>query len=183
MKKTVGVTGKIIPILLVFLTVILIAAAAGYYFSLVRFDKKTSGIEDKFNKFEGKYEMALTSLRSDVTAIQAYIHEKEGKAEEETNTLRLISTLLKAKGEIISGRIALTQEDSTKALSFIDSAIGVLKEAYELADEKDKPSIETIRLELATVKGILELNSFKAQQELDRLWREIDKLTESDRTH
>jgi len=31
---------------------------------------------------------------------------------------------------------------------------------------------------LATVKGIIEVNSFKVQQELGKLWREIDTLIE-----
>ena len=177
MKKTFSETGKVVPILLIVLIVVLIALAAGYYFSLTRFDKKTALIEDKFSEFEGKYEMVLTSLKSDVLAIEAYIKEKEGKAEEESRALRLMSTLLKAKGDIISGRISLSQKEPDTALSFMDSAIGVLKDAYDLADEKEKTAIESLRLELATVKGIMEVNVFKAQQELDRLWREIDKLT------
>jgi hypothetical protein len=176
MKKTSPERGKVVPLLLVFLVVILIALAAGYYFSLTRFDKRTGIIEDKFSAFEGKYEIFLSSLRSDVTAIEAYIEKKEGKSEEETKALLMMSALLKAKGEIISGRIALSQEDPEKALDFIDSAISVLKQAYELADEGKKSSIESLRLELATVKGIMEVNAFKAQQELDRLWRVIDNL-------
>ncbi len=47
-----------------------------------------------------------------------------------------------------------------------------------MADENTKERIEDLRLRLATVKGIIEVNSFKAQQELDKLWRELDTLIE-----
>ena len=177
MEQANRAPGKVIPLLLVMLVLVLIAAAAGYYISLVQFDKKTDMIQSRFDLFEGKYEMTLTSLKSEIMDIQAYIQEKEGEAEAETKRLRLMSTLLKAKGDIISGKIALSQEDTGKALGFLDSAIGVLKEAYELGDETFKDRIEDFRLQLATVKGIIEVNTFKAQQELDRLWREIDSLT------
>ena len=172
-------SGKVVPILLVVLLLIVIAAAAGYYISLVRFDRKSERLEAAFNAFESKHEMTLASLRSEVMDIQASIQDREGRAEEETKTLRLKSILLKAKGEIISSNIFLTQGDPDKALQLLDSAIGVLKDALDMAEGPVKDKIEEVRLGLATVKGIIQVNSVQAQKELDRLWREIDLLAEN----
>lgn len=177
MKHSSQNHGKVFPMLLIVLILMAIALGAGYYISLIKFYKKTDTVQASFSQFEGKYEMALTSIKADIMEIQAYIQEKEGETEKETGRLRLMSALLKAKGEIISGKIALSQESPSKALAFMDSAIGVLKEAYELADDAQKDKIEALRLQLATVKGITEVNAYKAQQELDKLWREIDSLT------
>lgn len=169
-------SGKVISLLLIVLILLVVAFGVGYYLSLVRFDEKLSQLDDKFNEFESKYERVLSSLHSDQMEIKAYIKEKEGKAQEETNQLRMMSILLKAKGEIISSKISLTRDEVKTSLEHLDSSIAVLREAFDLADENTKEKIEDLRLRLATVKGIIEVNSFKAQQELDKLWREIDTL-------
>jgi len=172
-------SGKVIMLILIILILMVLACAVGYYLSLIRFDNKFSELSEKYDAFESKYEQTLTSLSSDQMAIKAYIEEKEGKAIEETNKLRMMSTLLRAKGEIISSKIVLSREETQKSLEHLDSSIMILRDAFDLADEAVKESIEDLRLKLATVKGIIEVNSFKAQQELDKLWREIDTLTES----
>jgi len=166
-------------VLLLFIILILVAAAlgVGYYLSLVRFDHKFSELDNKFDKFEGKYEMVLSSLDSDLMEIKVYIKEKEGIAQEEANQLKLMSVLLKAKGEIISSKLSLANKEATKSLEHLNASISVLGNALDFADEKIKEKIEDLRLRLATVRGILEVNTFKAGQELDKLWREIDTLT------
>ncbi|MFP4083085.1 MAG: hypothetical protein ACLFVG_10080 [Candidatus Aminicenantes bacterium] len=171
-------SGKVIPILLVVLVLLILAFAGGYFLALVRFDQKYNRIEEKFSAFESKYEKVLTSLRSGQMEIRAYIKEKEGKAKQETNRLRMMGILLKAKGETISSKISLSRDDTKTALDHVDSAISILRDAFELAQGDTRDKIEDIRLRLATVKGIIELDSFKAQKELDKLWREIDALTE-----
>lgn len=171
-------SGKVVPILLIILVLLIAAFAAGYFLCLVRFDEKFRQVNENFNEFESKYEKVLSSLQSDQMEIKAYIKEKEGKTEEETRKLRMMSILLKAKGEIISSKISLSREEIKTPLEHLNSSIVVLREAYDLADENMKPKIEDLRLRLATVKGIIEVNSFKAQQELDKLWREIDTLIE-----
>lgn len=167
---------KVIPILLIVLILLLIAFAAGYYLSLVRFDDKLNRLNEKFMEFEGKYEKVLTSLQSGQMDIRAYLEEKEEKAEEEAKKLKMLSALLKAKGEIIACKISLSQDETQKSHEHLNSSIDVLREAFDLADENLKEKIEDLRLRLATVKGIMDVNSFKAQQELDKLWREIDTL-------
>ncbi|MBE0460667.1 MAG: hypothetical protein IBX60_03420 [Candidatus Aminicenantes bacterium] len=171
-------SGKIIPLLLVILILIIIAFGGGYYLSFTRFNQKFSQLNDRFNEFESKYEMVLSSLRSEQMETTAYIKEKEGKTQQETNQLRLMSILLKAKGEIISSKISLTRDEIKKSLEHLDSSIIVLRDAFDLADGNIKEKIEELRLKLATVKGIIEVNPSKAQQELDKLWREIDTLIE-----
>lgn len=171
-------SGKVIPLLLAVLILIVVAFVAGYFLCLVRFDEKFSQLNDNFNEFESKYEKVLSSLQSEQMEIKAYITEKEGKAEEETKKLRMMSIILKAKGEIISSKISLSRDEIKASLEHLDSSIVVLREAFDLADENTKEKIEDLRLRLATVKGIIEVNSFKAQQELDKLWREIDTLIE-----
>jgi len=169
-------SGKIITLLLIVLILLVVAFGLGYYLSLVRFDEKFNQLNDKFIECESKYERVLSSLQSDQMEIKAYIKEKEGKAEEETKQLRMMSILLKAKGEMISSKISLTRDEVKTSLEHLDSSIVVLREAFDLADENTKEKIEDFRLRLATIKGIIEVNSFKAQQELDKLWREIDTL-------
>lgn len=171
-------SGKVVVLVLVILILMVFACAVGYYLSLVRFDNKFSEFSTRYDEFESKYEQTITTLRSNQMDIQAYIEEKEGKAQEETNKLRMMSILLKAKGEIISSKIVLSREEPQKSLKHLDSSIIILRDAFDLADETIKENIEDLRLRLATVKGIIEVNSFKAQQELDKLWREIDTLTE-----
>ncbi len=171
-------SGKALPILLIVIILLIVAFAAGYFIALVRFDEKYNQLTEKYNQFESKYERVLSNLHSGQMEIKAYIEEKEGKAEEETRKLRMTSTLLKAKGEIISSKISLSRNEVKPSLEYLDSSIGVLREAYDLADENTKERIEDLRLRLATVKGIIEVNSFKAQQELDKLWRELDTLIE-----
>ena len=170
-------SGKVVPILFVVLILIAASLGIGYYISTIRFDGKINNLNDEFEKFEGKYEMVLSSLDSEVREIKAYIEEKEGKTKEETNLLRMMSILLKAKGEIISAKLSLAGGDTKKSLDHTNAAINVLKEAFELANDKTKEKIEDLRLRLATAKGLIEVNSLKAQQELDNLWREIDSLT------
>ncbi len=171
-------SGKVVVLVLVILILMVLACAVGYYLSLVRFDNKISEFSERYDDFESKYEQTITTLRSNQMDIKAYIEEKEGKAQEETNKLRMMSILLKAKGEIISSKIVLSREETQTSLEHLDSSIVILRDAFDLADETIKESIEDLRLRLATVKGIIEVNSFKAQQELDKLWREIDALTE-----
>jgi hypothetical protein len=177
MKAFNHTSGKIIPLLLIILILMAAALGIGYYLSLVRFDQKFSDMKGKLDSFESKYEMMLSSLDSDVREIKAYLKEKEGKAADEAKQLRMMSVLLKAKGEIISSKLSLSAEKVEESLGHLDTSITVLREAYELADEQMKEKIEDIRLRLATVKGIIEVNAFKAQQELDKLWREVDTLT------
>jgi len=171
-------SGKVVPLILIILILMVLACAVGYYLSLARFDNKFSDFDQKYAEFESKYEQTITALRSNQMDIKAYIEEKEGKAQEETNKLRMMSILLRAKGEIISSKIVLSREETQKSLEHLDASIAILRDAFDLADETIKESIEDLRLRLATVKGIIEVNSFKAQQELDKLWREIDSLTE-----
>jgi len=177
MKEFNNTSGKIILLLLIVLILIGAALGIGYYLSLVRFDQKFSAMNNKVDQFESKYELMLSSLDSDLREIKAYLKEKEGKAEDETKQLKMMSVLLKAKGEIISSKLSLSAEKVKESIEHLDTSIVVLREAYELADEKMKEKIEDIRLRLATVKGIIEVNAFKAQQELDKLWREVDTLT------
>lgn len=172
-------SGKVVVLVLVILILMVLACAVGYYMSLVRFDNKFSEFDQKYAEFESKYEQTLTTLRSNQMDIKAYIEEKEGKAQEETDKLRMMSILLRAKGEIISSKIVLSREETQKSLEHLDSSIAILRDAFDLADEAVKDNIEDLRLRLATVKGIIEVNSFKAQQELDKLWREIETLTEN----
>lgn len=169
-------SGKITSLLLIVLILLVVAFVVGYYLCLVRFDEKFSQLNDKFNEFESKYERVLSSIHSEQMEIKAYIKEKEGKAQEETNQLRMMSILLKAKGEIITSKISLTRDDIKTSLEHLDSSIVVLRKAFDFADDNTKEKIEDFRLRLATIKGIIEVNSFKAQQELDKLWREIDTL-------
>jgi hypothetical protein len=166
--------GKVIPILLVILLLMAAAFAAGYYISWLQFNKKTERLTRDFYAFEGKYEKTLSSLRSNIMDIQTYIEEKEGKTKAETQKLRLMSILLKAKGEIISSKLALSRGDVDQSLQSLNDSIAVLKDAYEMetADKKDR--IEEIRLQLATAKGLIRVDVEKAQQELDALWRKID---------
>ena len=177
MKSLKNISGKIILYLLVTLILIGAALGVGYFISLVRFDQKYSDLNDRFDKFEGKYEMMISTLESDLKTMQAYIKEKEGKAEEEAKNLRLMSLLLKAKGEIISSKLTLSREEVSKSMKNLDASISVLGDAYDMAEGELREKIEDIRLRLATVKGIIEVNSFKAQEELDKLWREVDTLT------
>ncbi|MFB0566215.1 MAG: hypothetical protein ACETWK_11135 [Candidatus Aminicenantaceae bacterium] len=169
--------GKIIVILLVILIVVVVVFGAGYYLSIIRFDQKFNDMNEKFEKFEGKYEVVLSSLSSDLMEMKAYLKEKEGKAVEEANQLKVMSILLKAKGEIISSKLALSRREVDKSLEHLDTSISVLKDALDVAVGEVKDEIEDLRLRLATVKGIMEVNSHKAQEELDTLWREIDNLT------
>lgn len=178
MIKIKNSSGKVVPVLLIIIVLLIAAFAAGYFLALVRFDAKYDQIGEKHSLFESKYEKALSTLQSDQMEMKAYIEEKEGKAEEETRKLRMMSILLKAKGEIISSKISLSRNEVQKSLEQLDSSIAILREAFDLADENSKERIEDFRLRLATVKGIIEVNSFKAQQELDKLWREIDTLVE-----
>lgn len=177
MSKSENSSGKVIPLLLIVFICMIVAFAIGYYLSLVRFDQKYSQLMDSFDKFESRYELVLSSLDSDIKEVKAYIQEKEGKTQEETNQLKMMSILLKAKGEIISSKLALSREEVKKSLKHIETSIVVLREAIDLADEETKEKIEEFRLKLATVKGIIEVNAFKAQQELDKIWREIGSLT------
>ena len=169
--------GKRIFYFFIILVLLAAAMAVGYYLSLVRFDKKYINLNDKFDKFESRYELVLSTLNSDIKEMEAYLKEKEGKAEEEANQLMLMSILLKAKGEIISSKLSLSREEMEKSLEHLDSSISVLGNAYDLADEKLKEKIEDLRLRLATVKGVIEVNATKAENELDKLWREIDGMT------
>lgn len=171
-------SGKIVPLLLFILILLIAAAGTGYYLSFLRFDGKVNHLNKRFEDFENKYEKTLSILHSDTIAIKAYLEEKEGKTEEETNRLKMMSILLKAKGEIISGKLAISRDEASKSLEYLDAAIAVLKEAYALANEANKEKIENIRLNLATVKGMVEVNAQKAQQEMERLWRQIDILIE-----
>ena len=177
MKEFNHTSGKIIPLLLIILILIAVALGVGYYLSLVRFDQKFSNMNTKLDKFESKYEMMISTIDSDLREVKAYLKEKEGQAEDEAKQLKMMSILLKAKGEIISSKLSLSAEKVEESLGHLDTSITVLREAYELADEQMKEKIEDIRLRLATVKGIIEVNAFKAQQELDKLWREVDTLT------
>jgi flagellar basal body-associated protein FliL len=169
-------TGKILWVLLVILILLTAAAGGGYYFSLTRFQKKVEAIEDKFSAFESKHEKALTSIQADQMDINAYIKNKEGQTEEETRKIRLTSILLKAKGEVISSKISLSQDDVENAIKTLDTSISVLKNAYQIADEDMMNKIEDLRLQLATIKGLVEVNSLKAQAELDKIWREIEQI-------
>jgi len=169
--------GKILWILLVVLILMLAAAGTGYYFSLTRFQKKVELLDDKFIAFESKHEKVMATIQASQMDINAYIKEKEGKTEEETRKIRLTSILLKAKGEVISSKISLSQDDVNNAVASLDSSIVVLKNAYQIAEEDMMNKIEDLRLRLATIKGLIEVNSLKAQKELDAVWREIEKLT------
>ncbi len=171
-------SGKVVPVLLIVFILLIAAFAAGYFLAIVRFDAKYNQLEEEYSQFESKYEKVLSDLQSGQMGIKAYIEEKEGKTEEETRKLRMMSILLKAKGEIISSKISLSQNEVKTSLEQLDSSIRILREAFDLADENTKERIEDLRLRLATVKGIIEVNSFKAQQELDKLWRGIDTLIE-----
>lgn len=177
MREFNHTSGKVFYLLLIVLILIAAALGIGYYLSLVRFDQKFSDMNNKVDKFESKYEMMLASVDSDLREIKSYLKEKEGKAEDEAKQLKMMSVLLKGKGEIISSKLSLLAEKVPESIEHLDTAISVLREAYELAGEKMKEKIEDIRLRLATVKGIIEVNAFKAQQELDKLWREVDTLT------
>ncbi len=177
MREYDHTSGKIFYLLLVILILIGAALGVGYYLSLIRFDQKFSDMDNKVDKFESKYEMMLSSIDSDLREIKAYLKEKEGKAEDEAKQLKMMSILLKAKGEIISSKLSLSAEKVPESTEHLDTSIKVLRDAYELAGEEMKEKIEDIRLRLATVKGIIEVNAFKAQQELDKLWREVDILT------
>jgi hypothetical protein len=171
-------SGRIFQLLLLILILMAAAMAVGYYLSVNRFQKKSDSLQDMISRFEGKYEMVLTGLQSDIMEIKAYIQDKEGRTEAETKKIRLTGILLKSKGEIISAKISLSQEDVPKAIELIDSAIQVLKTGLELSEDDFRDKIEETRLQLATVKGLIEVNTFKAQQELDKLWRSIEKLVE-----
>lgn len=177
MTNTKTTAGKTVPILLVIIILLIAALAAGYYISFMRYEKKAKALDESFKAFEGKYEKVLSTLHSGQMEIQAYIEEKEGKTAEETKNLRMMGILLKAKGEIISSKMALSRDEKSESLGYLDSAISVLKEAFDMADEATQVKIEDLRLRLATIKGILEVNSPKAQKELDKLWREIDAIT------
>jgi len=170
-------SGKIIVILLIILIVVVVAFAGGYYLSVVRFDQKFNDMKEKLDKFEGKHEVVLSSLSSDLMEMKAYLKEKEGKAVDEANQMKIMSVLLKAKGEVISSKLALSGGELEKSLEHLDTAISVLKDALDLASAEIGDKIEDLRLRLATIKGIIEVNPVKAQQELDALWREIDTLT------
>ncbi len=169
-------SGKVIPILLVIIILMAAAFAGGYYISWLQFNKKTERLSRDFDAFEGRYEKTLSSLRSGLMDIQAYIDGKEGKTEAETKQLRMMSILLKAKGEIISSKLALSRGEVDQSLQFLNDSIHVLKDAYEMAETEKKDQIEEIRLQLATVKGLIQVNSDKAQQELDALWRRIEDI-------
>ena len=138
---------KIISIVIVVLVLMIAAFAIGYYISIVRYDQKFTELNDR-----------------------------EESTQEEANQLRIISVLLKANGELTSSRITLSENAKEKSLDHIDITITVLKEAYDFADEKTIDIIEDFRLRLATVKGFLDVDSSKAQSELDTLWREINSL-------
>lgn len=169
-------TGKIVPILLVIIILMAAAFAGGYYISWLTFNKKTERLGRDFSAFEGKYEKTLSAIRSDIMDIQAYIEEKEGRTEAETRQLRMMSILLEAKGDIISSKLALSGGETDKSLQFLNESIRVLKEAYDMADMDKKAQIEEIRLQLATVKGLIQVNSKKALQELDAIWRDLDSI-------
>ena len=140
---------KIIPLVITILVLMAVAFATGYYLSVVRFDQKYTQLE-----------------------------EREKKAEEEANRLELIGNLVRAKGEVIAGKIALLEGNVEKSILLLDASIAALKGAYEKADEETKNIIEDFRLRLATVKGFIEVDSSKAQAQLDEIWREIDSLIE-----
>jgi len=169
-------SGKVVPVLLIIIILMAAAFAAGYYVSWMQYKKKASALRHDFSSFEGKYEKTLTSLRSDIVEIKSYIKEKEGETEQETQQLRMKSILLKAKGEIISSKLALARGEVDQSLQFLNNSISVLKEAYEMAGPKTKEHIEDIRLQLATVRGLIQVDPEKAQQELDALWRKIETI-------
>lgn len=169
-------SGKVTNVLLIVLIFLIIAFAGGYYVSLLKFNQRSNQLDEKFIEFESRYEQIISTLHSSQMEIKAYIEEKEGKTQEETKQLRLQSILLKAKGEVISSKIALSRNEIQTSLEQLDVSIVVLRDAFELATGDVKEKIEDLRLRLATVKGIIEVNAQKAQQELDKLWREIDTL-------
>ncbi|MFW6131501.1 MAG: hypothetical protein ACOC5F_02765 [Candidatus Aminicenantaceae bacterium] len=168
--------GKVVPILLLIIFFVACALGGGYYLSQLRFNKKFEELSTRFEELESKHEMILSNLDRDVKKIQIHLREKEGQAVEESKNLKRLSFLLEAKGEVISGKLSLSRSEVKKSLEHIDNAIKVLKSASEFSEEKEQGIIEDIRLRLATVKGIIEANSKKAQDKLDQLWREIDKL-------
>ena len=168
--------GKIVVILLIIFILILIALAVGYYLGTLKYEKQFENLSKEFDKFRSNYEYRLTSIESKVSKIMAFVSEKKGETEEQVNRIKLMSLLLKAKGEIISCKLSLANEDKNKSFEQIDNAIHTLREALTLAGREEAEEIEKIRLDLATVKGYLESNVKKAQNELDKLWRKIDDL-------
>lgn len=168
--------GKIVPILLLIIILMACALGVGYYLSQMRFDKKVKTLNEKFDKLESRQEVVTTQLDYEVKKIQVELREKEGQTEEEAKQLKLMSYLLKAKGEIISGKLALANGNGQECMTHIDEAIKVLKDAIEITDENRSEKIESVRLRLATAKGLMEADVEKAQEELDKLWREIDEM-------
>lgn len=176
MSKANGEKGKIVVILLTIFILILIALAVGYYLGTLKYEKQFESLSAEFDKFKSNYEYRLTSIESNVSKIMAFVSERKGETEEQVNRIKLMSLLLKAKGEIISCKLSLANENKDKSFEQIDNAIYTLREALVLAKRKEAEEIEKIRLDLATVKGYLESNVKKAQDELDKLWRKIDDL-------
>ncbi len=168
--------GKVVPVLLVVIIFMAAAFAAGYYVSWLQFSKKTEELRYDFSSFEARHEKILSSLRSDVMDIKAHLEEYKGKAETEARQLRMKSIMLKAKGEIISSKLSLSRNEEDRSIQYLSDAIGVLKEAYDVSESSVKQQIEDIRLQLATIKGLIQVDSEKAQQELDKLWRRIDEI-------
>ncbi|MFQ6082836.1 MAG: hypothetical protein ACE5WD_05690 [Candidatus Aminicenantia bacterium] len=169
-------SGKIFVVLLIIIILILIAFGAGYYLSMMRYEKEFNQLEEQIKKFEANYEYRLTSLESNMNKVLAFISEREGKTKEQVDKIKTISLLLKAKGEIISSKLSLAKNNTEKSFEQIDNAILTLQETLVLSEKPLSDMIEKIRLDLATVKGMLESDVEKAQKELDNLWRRIDDL-------
>ncbi|MCP2605180.1 hypothetical protein NLC29_03395 [Candidatus Aminicenantes bacterium AH-873-B07] len=172
--------GKLVVILLIIFILILIALALGYYLGTLKYEKQYERLSSEFDRFRSNYEYRLTSIESKVSKIMAFVSERKGETEEQVNRIKLMSLLLKAKGEIISCKLSLANENTDKSFEQIDNAIHTLREALVLAKREEAEEIEKIRLDLATVKGYLESNVKKAQKELDKLWRKIDNLIPRD---
>ncbi|MBE0460270.1 MAG: hypothetical protein IBX60_01355 [Candidatus Aminicenantes bacterium] len=169
-------SGKIIVVLLTVIVFVLIALGVGYYLSMLKYEKEFELLSSETDKFRASYEYRLTSIESDVSKTIAFISERKGETEEQVNRIKLRSLLLKAKGEIISCKLSLADNNSEKAFGQIENAIYTLKDALVLSGKELGEKIEKTRLDLATVKGILESNVEKAQRELDNLWQRIDGL-------
>lgn len=176
MDKIVKREGKIVVVLLIIFIFILIALGVGYYLGTLKYEKQFQSLSKEFDRFRANYEYRLTSIESKVSQIMEFVSEKKGETEEQLNKIRVMSLLLKAKGEIISCKLSLANENKDKSFEQIDNAIHTLREALLYAGAKEAEEIEKIRLDLATVKGYLESNVNKAQNELDKLWRKIDDL-------
>ncbi|MFQ6070484.1 MAG: hypothetical protein ACE5LC_08155 [Candidatus Aminicenantales bacterium] len=138
---------KFLPLVITVIILMVFAFAVGYYLSMVRFDRKYTQIK-----------------------------EREEKAEVQAVKLEIIDILLRAKAEVISARIALPQGDMERSIDSINASIAVLKGAFQKAEEDIQDKIESLRLRLATVKGFIEVDTERAEKELDTMWREIESL-------